>query len=397
MESMRKKLFGLAPNVFLLGLVSLFNDFSSEMIYSVMPAFFITVLAAPPIALGLIEGFADALASILKISAGWFSDRIGRRKIVSVYGYTLSTATRFFLSFVNSFWQVFILRAIDRIGKGVREAPRDALLTESVEAHELGKSFGFHRAMDTVGGILGPLAAVIILPIILNDYRQLFLIAFFAGILSVATFIFVREKKTSKEIRDGHKIPLTFSLKAFGRPFKLFLLSIFIFGLGFMPIPLILLKVQSVTLKIGAIPLMYLIYSIAYALFAIPFGKLSDRVGEKKVLALGFMTSIASYGVFAGFSSSLSVILGFVILGFYSAMTDGVGRAFTSKLVPQGELATGQGFYQAAVGLSSLLAGLAGGFIWTYFGAENAFLYGTIAMFVGFIVFVSLNGRTSKL
>lgn len=384
------RFFGLAPNVILLGLVSLFNDFSSEMIYAVMPAFLVTVLAAPPIALGLIEGFADALASILKISAGWFSDRIGRRKIISVYGYTLSTATRFFLSFVNSFWQVFILRVIDRVGKGVREAPRDALLTESVGSRDLGKSFGFHRAMDTVGGILGPLAAVIILPLILFDYRRLFLIAFFAGILSIVTFIFVREAKTPKTIRDGHRIPLSFSLRKFSRSFKLFLLAVFIFGLGFMPIPLILLKAQSITFKVGAIPLMYLIYSVAYALFAIPFGKLSDRIGEKKVLALGFITAIISYAVLAGFSSPLSVILGFVILGFYSAMTDGIGRAFTSKLVPQNELATGQGFYQAAIGLSSLLAGLVGGLVWTYFGAESAFLYGALMMFVGFISFVSL-------
>ena len=391
------KFFGLAPNVVFLGLVSLFNDLSSEMIYAVMPAFLVTVLAAPPIALGLIEGFADALASILKISAGWFSDRIGRRKIISVYGYTLSTATRFFLFFVTSFWQVFFLRAVDRIGKGVREAPRDALLTESVHGHNLGKSFGFHRAMDTVGGILGPLAAVIILPLIIFDYRKLFLIAFFAGILSIATFIFVREAKTPKEIRAGYKIPLSFSLVKFSRSFKLFLLSIFIFGMGFMPIPLILLKAQSITLKVGAIPLMYLIYSVAYAIFAIPFGKLSDRIGEKKVLTLGFITAIASYAVFAGLSSLMSIILGFVILGFYSAMTDGVGRAFTSKLVPQAELATGQGFYQAAIGISSFLAGLTGGLIWTFFGAESAFLYGALTMFVGLISFVSLNGSKNRI
>ncbi len=161
----QKKIFGLRRNVFFLGLVSLFNDFSAEMMYSVMPGFLTTVLGAPPVLVGFLEGFADALASVLKIYFGWFSDKIGKRKILAVSGYAVSVSTRWFLSLVGNFWQVFILRSIDRVGKGLRDSPRDALISESVETKELGKSFGYHRAMDTIGATLGPLSAVLILPL----------------------------------------------------------------------------------------------------------------------------------------------------------------------------------------------------------------------------------------
>ena len=192
MES-QKRIFGLRRNVFFLGLVSLFNDFSAEMMYSIMPGFLTTVLGAPAVFVGFIEGFADALASFLKIYFGWFSDKIGKRKILAIFGYIISVSTRWFLALVGNFWQVFFLRSIDRIGKGLRDSPRDALISESVEVRELGKSFGYHRMMDTIGATFGPLAAVFLLPMIMDDYRMLFKISFFVGILAIFTFIFVKE------------------------------------------------------------------------------------------------------------------------------------------------------------------------------------------------------------
>src|SRR3989338_3419444 len=193
-----KRIFGLQKNVFFLGLVSLLNDFSAEMIQSVMPAFLTVVLGVPPVLIGFLEGFADALASILKIYFGWFSDKIGKRKILAVTGYIIAVSTRWFLALVTGFGQVFVLRAIDRVGKGLRDSPRDALISESVESRELGKSFGYHRAMDTIGATLGPLSAVFLLPLILNDYRLLFKIGFVLGILSVLTFVFVKDVKARK-------------------------------------------------------------------------------------------------------------------------------------------------------------------------------------------------------
>jgi len=390
-----RRIFGLVPNVFFLGLVSLFNDFSSEMVYSVMPAFLTVVLGVPPVFIGFLEGFADALASFLKIFAGWFSDRIGKRKILSVLGYALSTLTRFVLSLVANFWQVFVLRALDRVGKGFRDSPRDALISESVEKSELGKSFGYHRAMDAIGGILGPLAAVILLSVLSGDYRLLFIIGGIFGFLSVLSFVFVRDipKPANAPLP---RVPFTLSLKGFGQDFKLLILSIFIFGLGVMPISLMLLQSQNVGFNSVGIPLMYFVYGLSFLLFAIPFGKIPDRIGEGKVLVMGFLAAIVSYIIFARFSNPAGLIVGFVIFGLYSAMTEGVQKGLASKLASGEKLATGQGFLNAAVGISSLLSGIVGGLIWTLFGSALAFVYGIVLMSLGLLTFLIYNKRYGK-
>ena len=398
-ERKNKKILGLRPNVFWLGIVSLFNDFSGEMVYSVMPGFLTTVFGAPPILIGFLEGFADALASFLKIYFGWVSDKIKKRKILSVIGYSISTATRWLLSLAGNFWQVFFLRAIDRGGKGLRDSPRDALISESVEQSELGRSFGYHRAMDTVGKVLGPLAAIIILPLILNDYRLLFKIAFWLGILAVLAFIFVKETKKeineTAEIKDSgvraHDLRKIFSLSEYTKEFKLFILSIFIFGLGEMPIALTLLKSREVGLNGFSIPLMYFVSNLAFVLFAIPAGRISDKIGERKILILGFLAAIIAYVNLAVFKNVYFVVLGFVFIGLYSAMTDGVERALASKLVARERLAAGQGFLNAAIGISTLLSSLIGGGIWTVFGSAPAFAYGIFMMMIGLFSFIILN------
>jgi len=398
-ERKNKKILGLRPNVFWLGIVSLFNDFSGEMVYSVMPGFLTMVFGAPPILIGFLEGFADALASFLKIYFGWVSDKIKKRKILSVIGYSISTATRWLLSLAGNFWQVFFLRAIDRGGKGLRDSPRDALISESVEQSELGRSFGYHRAMDTVGKVLGPLAAIIILPLILNDYRLLFKIAFWLGILAVLAFIFVKETKKeineTAEIKDSgvraHDLRKIFSLSEYTKEFKLFILSIFIFGLGEMPIALTLLKSREVGLNGFSIPLMYFVSNLAFVLFAIPAGRISDKIGERKILILGFLAAIIAYVNLAVFKNVYFVVLGFVFIGLYSAMTDGVERALASKLVARERLAAGQGFLNAAIGISTLLSSLIGGGIWTVFGSAPAFAYGIFMMMIGLFSFIILN------
>lgn len=391
-----RKTLGLRRNVFFLGLVSLFNDFSAEMVYAVMPAFLTAVLGAPPVFIGFMEGFVDAFASILKIISGWFSDKIGKRKIPAVIGYALSVSTRSFLAFVGTFWQVFGLRVVDRVGKGLRDAPRDALLSESVPPQELGKSFGYQRAMDTIGAILGPLVAVALLPLLNNDYRQLFLISAGVGILAVIAFVFVREIKKREEIIPAVPVALTFTLKNFNRDFKLFLSAIFVFGMGVMPVALVLLKSYDVGLPATVIPLMYLVYTVSFAVLAVPFGRMSDRVGERAVIVGGFGFAILAYAIFAFTNSLLGFMAALVALGAYSAMTDGVGRALTTKLVSPTQIATGQGFLQAAVGISSLIGGTAGGLIWTFWGATPAFIYGGVLMILGLLVFVRLNGYTKN-
>lgn len=381
-----KRIFGLVPNVFFLGLVSMFNDISSEMVYSVMPAFLTMVLGAPPVLIGLLEGFADALASLMKILSGWFSDRIGKRKILSAIGYSLSVTTRLALSAVGNFLQVFGLRAADRVGKGFRDSPRDALIAESVPSEELGKSFGYHRAMDAIGSTLGPLAAVILLPLLAGNYRHLFLVGFFLGLLALLAFVFVRDIPGDPN-QPLRRVPFTLSMKEFSGNFKFYVVSVFLFGLGFMPLGLVLLQSQRVGLGLISLPLMYFVYSLSFVLFAIPFGHLSDKIGEQKVLLLGFLAAVAAYVVLSFIDGQTGIFIGFAILGLYSAMTEGVQKALAGKLVNADQRATGQGFLSAAVGVSSLLAGLIGGTIWTKAGPPAAFLYGIIVMSVGLITF----------
>ncbi|NCN53061.1 MFS transporter [Candidatus Wolfebacteria bacterium] len=390
-KNKEKKLFGLSPNIFFLGLVSLFNETSSAMVYSVMPAFLTVVLGVPPILVSFIEGFADALASFLKIYFGWLSDRLRKRKKLAVIGYAISTSTRWFLALVGNFWQVFILRSIDRVGKGLRDSPRDALISESLDGDGIGHSFGYHRAMDTIGAVIGPLLAVLLLPLIVNDYRFLFKIGFVIGILSIITFIFVRDKKINEPTDKSFTEHFSLSLGSYSYSFKIYILSIFIFGLGFMPLALILLKSQDIGLSIYNIPLMYFIYNLSFVFFAVPAGNLSDRIGEYNVLVYGFLAAIIAYIVFIFSIDIFGIIIAFILLGLYSAMTDGIERALASKLVPQSRLAAGQGFLNAAVGMSSLLAAIIGGFLWTYFSPTLALLYGLVMMGLGTIAFIHFN------
>ncbi len=388
-----KKIFGLNPNVFFLGLVSFFNDFSAEMVIAVLPAFLTTTLGAAPIFLGVMEGAADALASFWKIVSGWFSDKIRRRKIIAVSGYSLSVGVRFFLMFVGNIWQVFTIRMFDRIGKGSRDAPRDALLAESVEYKDLGRSFGYQRAMDTLGGVFGAYAAIKIFGAT-GDYKFLFLLSFLVGILAVLSFLFVREIRANARPVEAVQPRLSFSITKFPKYFKVFILAIFVFGLGSMPISLMLLKVGDIvpgSLYVY-IPIMYFVYNLSFALFAIPFGRFSDKIGKRKVIAGGFIVAIVSYVIFAQFSSLASIYAGFILFGLYSAMTDGVERAKTSRLVGSDVLAEGEGFLGAAWGISSLLAGVIGGSIWTWVGQSAAFTYGAIMMTIGLVLFLYWNG-----
>lgn len=393
MPEKKERILGLNRNVFFMGLVSLFNDFSNEIIQSVMPVFLSTVLGVPPVFIGLIEGLADAVASFLKIFSGWLSDYTGKRKMWAFLGYLLSVSMRPVYAFASTFPHIFQLRITDRIGKGLRDSPRDALLSESSGRAELGKSFGYHRAMDAIGGIAGPAAAVLLLPALNNSYRSLFLIAFGVGILSLGSFLFVKEIPRPA---DGPRIKLSLRIFREHKDFAYFLLAIFIFGMGTLPITLMLLRPLEINAPVAFVPMMYLFYSLAFVVSALPIGRLSDKVGERMVIPVGFIAAIASYLVLAGSSSIPMTVFAFVLFGIYSAATDGIERALTSKLVKPELLATGQGFLHASIGVSSLLAGLIGGLLWTAFGSVYAFIYGAGMAFVGLLFFLSIsfgNGR----
>lgn len=385
------RIFGIKKNVFFLGVVSLLNDFSNEMVQSVMPVFLTSVLGAPIAAVGIIEGSAEALSSLVKVGSGWWSDKIGKRKKPAVVGYSLSVGVRFFLSLVTNVWHVFGLRLIDRVGKGIREAPRDALLAESVEKNELGKSFGYHRMMDTVGSLLGPAGAFLLLPALNGNYRILFSVAGVIGMLSIASFAFVKEK--------NNQAPQKVTLKGMSvfvgnnRKFKLFLIAVFVFGLGSLPVALILLRSQELGSGSMAVPFFYLVYSMAFVVASLPFGKLSDQVGKRKVIVAGFGLALAAYALLAVTHSKGVFICALVLLGLSSAATDGIERALTAKIVSKEEVATGEGFLNAAIGISALVAGVVGGIVWNLVNANAAFFYSVVMSVCGIVLFIHLTLR----
>ena len=384
-----KRIFGLRKNVFFLGLVSLFNDFSNEMIQSVMPVFMATVLGVPPVAIGAIEGVAYAVASFLRIFSGWLSDRFGRRKAFAVIGYIISVSVRPIYAFASSFSSIVKLRIIDRVGKGFRESPRDALLSESSDHKELGKSFGYHRSMDAIGGIMGPALAVILLPFLGGSYRSLFLIAFAIGLFSIISFFFVSETRKAP-VPAKHISRFNTAVFKDNKNFTYFLSAIFIFGMGTLPITLVLLRPLEVGASVFIIPFMYLVFSFTFVIAAIPFGRLSDKIGERLVIPFGFFIALSAYFILALSSSMLLIILAFSLLGVASAATDGVERALVSKLIKPELLATGQGFLHASVGLSSLLSGVLGGLIWTIFGSGYAFIFSAGFSLLGLVFFISV-------
>jgi len=391
---LKDKIFGIKRNVFFLGLVSFFNDFSGEMVQSVMPVFITTVLGAPAFFVGLIEGTADALASVFRLISGWMSDKIGERKRPAVLGYSLSTLTRLFLVIVNNFWQVFALRVIDRIGKGFRDSPRDALIAESVTEDKLGISYGFHRAMDTLGATFGPLLGFLIIFWVKDGYKALFLIAFFLGLLAIGSFVFVKDVKVEKLEKQAKRIKLDWNIFKSHKKFIFVVGSLFIFGLGTLPIALVLLKAKDAG-SIADVPLMYFIYSLTFVVVSIPLGKLADKIGERAVIAGGFLLAAISYIGLALTTHLLAITLFFITLGIYSAATDGMQRMLAAKSLHGELVATGQGFLNMAIGFSSLGAGIIGGLLWTTISDSAALFYAAALSLIGLILFIIMSRRLS--
>ncbi len=395
-----RKIFGLNRNAFFLGMVSLFNDFSNAMIQSIMPYFLSQVLGIPKAGIGLIEGIANSISSVLRIFSGWLSDKIGERKSLAVLGYCISVFTRPFFIFVSSSFGVGMVRAIDRVGKGFRDSPRDALLASSVAPNELGKSFGYQRMMDALGGFLGPLGAFIFLVFITEDMvvtgtaiRNLFWVAFGIGILAILSFFFVREIKSDPKDRIYTKLSL--DMFKGNKQFVLFIFSVFIFGLGAIPEVLMFTRSIDLEFSIVLIPVVYFIYNGTFAFLSGPLGKISDKVGERVVITIGFFFALAACLLLAFTDSKGLAIIAFVLMGVYSAATDGIERALASKLVDRHLLATGEGLLQAAIGTSSLISAVIGGLLWDKFGHTYAFMYWGIASAIGLLtfIFISMNGK----
>lgn len=383
-ENEDKKIFGLSRNVISMGVVSFFNDLSSDMIFPFIPIFLTNVLGAPVSFVGFVEGFADATASILKVFAGGFSDKFKKRKPFIIAGYSLSAIAKPLLAFAYYPWHVFVVRFLDRVGKGTRDAPRDALLSLSVTRFEVGKAFGFHRSADTLGATLGPLLAFLILPIIDNDLRKLFLLSFIASFFAILVIIFfIKDRDEKLESKDKP----SFEFKGLGTPFYIFIFVSVLFSFARASEALLLLRAQEIGVVLVFIPLLYLVYNLSLVIFSVPAGIIADRLGHRNVFMFGMLIFSISYILFANTVSTFYIWFIFAFYGFYSALTEGVGKAIVSDLVLEEKRGMAYGVYSALNGMALLPGSLIFGLLWDFYGAHFSFYYGATLSFLALIVF----------
>jgi MFS family permease len=354
------------------------------MVYSVMPMFLLSI-GASKTSLSLIEGVAESTASLIKAISGFWSDKIGKNKPFMLIGYGLSALIIPFYAFVISPLQVLILRFFERVGKGIRTAPRDSIVAASVLNGETGKSFGLQKAMDNSGAIVGPLLAFLLLMFFQNNYRLIFLLAGIPSILGILVIIFgIKEAKKNKE-----DLIKAFHLKDFSKKFYFFLLIVFIFTLGNSTDALLLVKANEIGIKVAYIPLMYLITNVISVFFSIPVGSLADKYGKEKILIIGYLIYAVVYFGFGSTSSVFAIVTLFALYGLYSAATDGIQKAFVSDIVDNNKKGTGLGIYNALLGITLLPASLIAGVLYDkvnysvpfYFGASTALLSAVLMFF----------------
>jgi MFS family permease len=405
-----RKFFGFGRNVFFAGLVSFFMDVSSEMIYPLVPLFLANVLGVNKSVIGLIEGIAESTASLLKVFSGWFSDRIGNRKWLMAVGYGISTLSRPFVALATGWHQVLGSRFIDRFGKGVRTAPRDAIIAESAEKTHLGRAFGFHRAMDTMGAVVGPALAFFFLGLFSNDYRKIFWLSIIPGVIAVLLIIFfITEKKKvgaqlivpttegsinqTPTVSDKPKL----TLKHFDWRFKFFVIIAALFAVGNSSDVFLILRAQQVGVSTVMIPMVYLVFNLVYSLSSIPAGMAADKFGKKRVILLGFVLFAVLYYGFAVAGSPTAIWLLFGFYGLFMGLTEGIQKAFLTTIIPQDFKATAFGVYNTVVGLAMLPASLIGGWLWDHISPSATFYFGAItaaASAILFIVFITVVRRS---
>lgn len=375
-------ILGLPKNIFFLGLTSLFNDFSSEMVFSIFPAFFVSVLKAGAGALGLVDGVAEAFSNLFKICSGTLSDKFQRRRPLVIFGYLLAIITRPLYVFVSTVSGALGLRVTDRIGKGLRDAPRDAIISLSTPKEALGRSFGYHRAMDTAGSILGPMTAYLILSNFPLRFNWVFMTAFFIGIVAIIPLFFISDVTLRAKLRPGG---LIVSWNRLSSQLQQYLAAVFILSIGSVPVTVILLKTQRLGLAAADIPLFYMIYSLSYAALSMPAGTISDQFGARVVIASGYLVLLVSYLFLALASSVWSAVGSFFVLGLFPALTDGAQRSLASQLAVEELRGRALGWLNAAVGLGALLAGVGGGYLWQTYGPIPTFLIAGIIVVIGLV------------
>ncbi len=368
-------LTGLQVNVLILGVVSFFNDAASEMIYPLLPIFLTTVLGAGPMALGIIEGIAESTAAFLKLASGFLSDRVHRRKGWVVGGYALSNVVRPLIGLSTSWIGVLLLRFVDRMGKGIRTSPRDALIAESTPAAYHGKAFGFHRAADHAGAVVGPFLATLLLAFFVTDLRTVFLFSLIPGLLAISFLVFgIREnpKDDPHTPQHGPLKPLQV-WQEMPRPLRQFVMILFIFTLGNSSDAFLLLKAQQLGVSVALIPVLWAVLHLVKMGSSLPAGIASDRWGRKGVIVGGWMVYTLTYAGFTIADSAWQVWVLFTIYGFYFGLTEGAEKALIADLAPAHLRGSAYGLYHLMMGIGALPASLLFGWIWQELGDGAAF------------------------
>jgi MFS family permease len=398
--SERKRIFGVSRNVFSLGWVSFLTDVSTDMIFNVFPLFLSHVLGVGATFIGLIEGLGDSAATVLKVVSGWASDRLGRRKRLTTSGYILSTVAKPFLLIATSGAAALAIRFFERSGKGIRTSPRDALIADSTTPGVMGRGFGFHRAMDTAGAVGGIAIAAAVIYLVqgwetrlsLPSFEWLVIIGVIPAVLAVLVLVFfVHEGRASRAQRveggaaDGRDLD---------RRFKIFLAIMVIFTLGNSADIFLVLRASDIGLSPLHILLMLIPLNLVYAATAYPFGRLSDRIGRKRIIVAGWGIYALAYIGFALASPMwhlVYVILLFALYGVYYGAAEGVTRAFVADMVPREKRGTAYGLYHGAIGVSLLLASVTAGLLWEAIDPVATFLFGAamaVVAMVGFVLFI---------
>src|SRR5436190_556879 len=362
---------GITRNVVALGVVSFLTDVSTEMILPVLPLFVTGVLGGTAVSVGLIEGVAESVSSLLRIVSGWLSDKIGARKPFLLFGYGVSGVAKAALALAASWPAVLGLRAADRVGKGLRNPPRDALIADSVEPAYYGAAFGFHRALDTLGAALGPLAAFAILAAAPGHYGRVFLWSAVPAALSLVVLaVFVR---SATRERAQSRQSARAALAEVGRPLKSFLFVAGLFSLANSSIAFLILRAQGVGVPASRVPLIYFAYNLVYALLSYPIGHWTDSRGRRPALLAAYASFAILYGVLAATATPAWTIAVFVLLGVHSALLEGSQRAYVADLVPADRRASAYGLYYTVVGLALLPASAVAGWLWERAGPQFAF------------------------
>lgn len=381
---MFKNYKNLPRNVWALSFVSLLNDTSSEIIYPLLPTFLALTLGASPFAIGAIEGIAESTASLLKLFSGYLSDRFNRRKLPVFIGYALSSIVRPLLAFISTWQQVLFVRLTDRVGKGIRGAPRDALLAAEVPPEKRGFAFGFNRAADHFGAVLGPIIASILLwffaqnpnnPTV-SEYQNVFLLASVPIVIGLFIIVFfVKEDEKVKNVAQIEALPIKLSLKEFDGNFKRFLLVIALFTLSNSTDAFLLLRAADAGIAPALIPILWMVLHLSKVVFSLIGGSLSDKFGRKPLIFSGWIVYALVYLGFAFVSEAWQAWALFIIYGVYFGLTEGAEKALVADLVPENKRGTAFGLYNLAFGVTVFPASLLLGGIWSWFGASAAFIF----------------------